>query len=122
PLDALPERTRTRLAETLLYWLALHGQRRLVAERLHIHPQTVRYRVGQLRDLFGETLDDPEARFELELVLRATIGLRPGCPVGPPAADGDSGTSPGASMVTSPGPGPGPGPGPEPAAPPLRAD
>jgi DNA-binding PucR family transcriptional regulator len=43
-----------------------------VAERLLVHPQTVRYRMGQLRDLFGEHLDDPDARFELALALRAT--------------------------------------------------
>jgi len=71
PLDQLPERTRGRLAGTLLQWLALHGQRGLIAQRLHIHPQTVRYRVLQLRELFGDALDDPDARFELELVLRA---------------------------------------------------
>jgi hypothetical protein len=28
--------------------------------------------MGQLRDLFGERLDDPDARFELALALRAT--------------------------------------------------
>lgn len=71
PLDRLPARTRSRLAVTLLHWLALHGQRGLIAQRLHIHPQTVRYRVLQLRELFGAALDDPDARFELELVLRA---------------------------------------------------
>jgi DNA-binding PucR family transcriptional regulator len=31
----------------------------------------VGYRVAQLKELFGDVLDDPEARFELELVLRA---------------------------------------------------
>ncbi|EFC79096.1 PucR family transcriptional regulator [Parafrankia sp. EUN1f] len=102
PLAALPERTRSRLAETLLCWLALHGQRRLVAERLHIHPQTVRYRVGQLRELFGAALDDPEARFELELLLRATIGLRPGSPAEPPGPENAPGAGPGPGI--SPGP------------------
>nr|MDT0666309.1 helix-turn-helix domain-containing protein [Micromonospora sp. DSM 115978] len=29
------------------------------------------YRVNQLRELFGDSLDDPDTRFELELVLRA---------------------------------------------------
>ncbi|MFL6152631.1 MAG: helix-turn-helix domain-containing protein [Ornithinibacter sp.] len=42
-----------------------------VAERLHVHPQTVRYRVAQLRELFGDSLDDPDARFELALALRS---------------------------------------------------
>ena len=36
-----------------------------------MHPQTVRYRVKQLRELFGDALEDPEARFELGLALRA---------------------------------------------------
>lgn len=75
PLADLPERTRSRLADTLLCWLTLRGQRGLIARRLHVHPQTVRYRLAQLRELFGDTLDDPDARFELELVLR--MGTRP---------------------------------------------
>ena len=36
-----------------------------------MHPQTVRYRLKQLRELFGDRLEDPEARFELALALRA---------------------------------------------------
>jgi len=38
---------------------------------LFIHPQTARYRLHKLQHLFGEQLDDPAARFELTLVLRA---------------------------------------------------
>jgi len=41
-----------------------------VAERLGVHPQTARYRLGRLRELFGAELDDPEARFWLALALR----------------------------------------------------
>lgn len=71
PLDALPANSVERLAGTLLAWLSLRGERAKVAEVLHVHPQTVRYRVRQLRELFGPDLDDPDVRFELELVLRA---------------------------------------------------
>ena len=49
----------------------VNGQRAPIAAELFVHQQTVGYRVGQLKELFGESLDDPEARFELELVLRA---------------------------------------------------
>ena len=43
---------------------------------IHVHPQTVRYRLNQLRERFGEELDDPDARFELALVTRARgLGL-----------------------------------------------
>ncbi|MDN5797748.1 MAG: helix-turn-helix domain-containing protein [Intrasporangium sp.] len=71
PLGRVRPSTRERLAETLLAWLRHQGQRTPIAEELFVHPQTVGYRVAQLKELFGTALDDPEARFELELVLRA---------------------------------------------------
>ena len=67
----LPEGPRERLTETLRAWLDRPGQVQAVAAELDVHPQTVRYRVKQLRELFGERLEDPEARFELSLALRA---------------------------------------------------
>ena len=67
--DDLTEAGRTRLLETLGSWLAHHGDRQRVAADLGVHPQTVRYRVGQLRDLLGEELEDPVRRFEWLLVL-----------------------------------------------------
>ncbi|WP_265442985.1 helix-turn-helix domain-containing protein [Flexivirga meconopsidis] len=73
-LDLRPAQ-RERLAETLLAWLRHRGERARIAEDLHVHPQTVGYRLAQLRDVFGDELDDPDRRFELELVLRA--GCRP---------------------------------------------
>jgi len=70
PLDELAEGPRVRLRETLAAWLDRPGQVQAVAAALDVHPQTVRYRVRQLRDLFGERLEDPDARFELSLALR----------------------------------------------------
>ncbi|MFJ6694862.1 helix-turn-helix domain-containing protein [Streptomyces sp. NPDC091272] len=60
-----------RLAETLLAWLETRGGAPEVAARLGVHPQTVRYRMRQIRELWGAEVDDPDRRFELELVLRA---------------------------------------------------
>jgi hypothetical protein len=71
PLRSLRPAARERLAETLLCWLRLRGDRRAIAEELHIHVQTVRYRMAQLRELFGPALDCPETRFELEIALRS---------------------------------------------------
>lgn len=71
PLDALRESQRARLLETLSSWLRHRGQRAAMAADLNIHPQTVGYRIAQLRELFGEDLENPDVRFELELVLRA---------------------------------------------------
>jgi hypothetical protein len=74
PLGSVRDSTRDRLAETLLAWLSYRGERARVAEALHVHPQTVAYRLGQLRTLFGDALTDPDRRFALELALRASRG------------------------------------------------
>ena len=72
PLADLRPGTRERLEETLRSWLLHHGRRDDVAADLHVHAQTVRYRMGQLRELFD--LTDPD------LVLRLTIALAPATP------------------------------------------
>jgi hypothetical protein len=69
PFADLTERGRERLLPTLASWLRHHGDRQSMARDLGVHPQTVRYRVGLLRDLLGEALDDPQHRFELSLAL-----------------------------------------------------
>ena len=74
PLAALPARTGARLEQTLRAWLDRPGQVQAVAATLGVHPQTVRYRVRQLRELFGARLEDPDRRFELALALRAKSG------------------------------------------------
>ncbi|MFH0178532.1 PucR family transcriptional regulator [Streptomyces cacaoi] len=71
PLDAASEGQRARLAETLLAWLLSGSNVPDVAARLHIHPQTVRYRLRQLEKLFGDALHDPGARLDLILALRS---------------------------------------------------
>ena len=71
PLEAETELSRERLGSTLDAWLRHRGRTEAVARALHVHPQTVRYRLARLRELFGERLEDPDARFELELALRA---------------------------------------------------
>jgi DNA-binding PucR family transcriptional regulator len=69
PLDGLPPSARARLEETLTSWLRHMGNHRAVADELHVHPQTVRYRLGRLRELFGSRLDDPTVRAALMLAL-----------------------------------------------------
>lgn len=72
PLDEETPHSRARLRETLLAWLRHDGNVPAAAAELHVHPQTVRYRMSRVRELLGQTLDDPDARFELEYALRAS--------------------------------------------------
>jgi DNA-binding PucR family transcriptional regulator len=75
PLAELPAAERDRLLETLEAWLDHQRHVPGIAEALHVHPQTVRYRVAKLRELVGDALDTPGGRFELELALRARRAL-----------------------------------------------
>lgn len=77
PLAQVPGPQRDRLAETLLAWLQSESSVGVTAARLHVHPQTVRYRMRQLEKVFGEALRDAEARFELEMALRANVAFGP---------------------------------------------
>ncbi|WP_444960775.1 PucR family transcriptional regulator [Nocardiopsis sp. M1B1] len=77
PLAPLRPPQRERMADTLLAWLESGLNANEAAERLRIHPQTVRYRLRRLEELFGERLREPGERFELELVLRARRLLGP---------------------------------------------
>lgn len=71
PLSALRPATAERLTETLRSWLLHQGRRDDVAADLHVHAQTVRYRMTQLRELFGDRLTDPAATTELIVALAA---------------------------------------------------
>ena len=78
PLDQLRPNTAERLAETLRSWLLHQGQRDAVAADLFVHAQTVRYRMTQLRELYGERLNDPQV--VLELVVALSIPATDGSP------------------------------------------
>ncbi len=69
PFADLPPTVADRLTETLRSWLLHRGRRDAVAEALFVHPQTVRYRMGQVRALLGDRLDDPRAVLELTIAL-----------------------------------------------------
>jgi DNA-binding PucR family transcriptional regulator len=90
PLDAFTESSRDRLVETLVAWLCHQGDRQRIAAALHIHPQTVRYRVARLREVFGETLETPAGRARLTLALCwGAPGPAP-YPAPPPDTQGES--------------------------------
>jgi hypothetical protein len=69
PLADLRPSTAEKLTDTLRSWLLHHGRREAVADELFVHAQTVRYRVGQLREIYGDKLEDPA------FVLDATLAL-----------------------------------------------
>lgn len=69
PMADLRPSTAAKLEETLRAWLLHQGRREEVAAALFVHPQTVRYRMGQIRELYGDRLLDPRVVLELTVAL-----------------------------------------------------
>ncbi len=69
PLAGQRPSTVEKLTETLRSWVLNQGRRDAVAAELFVHAQTVRYRVQQLREVYGDRLEDPQ------FVLEATLAL-----------------------------------------------
>ena len=69
PLAGLRPATAEKLEATLRSWLLHQGRREDVAADLFVHPQTVRYRMNQLRELYHDDLNDPQTVLALTLAL-----------------------------------------------------
>ncbi|KQX57365.1 MULTISPECIES: helix-turn-helix domain-containing protein [unclassified Streptomyces] len=71
PLDSLSGTRRERLIETLRVHISTRAPAEQVGEMLGVHAQTVRYRLRNLDNHFGDRLLDPDHRFALEAALRS---------------------------------------------------
>ncbi len=60
------------LAETLGVYLDCFGDVATAAQHLHVHPNTVRYRIRRVEQLLGASLNEADVRLLLALSLRAT--------------------------------------------------
>ena len=70
PVLTLPAAERDDLLSVLAAWYDCAGSAADVAERLHCHRNTVRYRLRKVRDLTGRDVTDPVASAELFMALR----------------------------------------------------
>ncbi|MFC0038314.1 helix-turn-helix domain-containing protein [Actinomadura rayongensis] len=80
PLSGLAPAQRDRLTETLQALLEHNFNAAQASRRLRVHPQTVRYRLRQLEDLFGDDLRDPRRCLEMELILHARYATSDSAP------------------------------------------
>ncbi|MFI2200171.1 PucR family transcriptional regulator [Streptomyces sp. NPDC020192] len=77
PVLALPQAERGRLLRTLGQWFTAGGVAAETADRLFVHPNTVRYRLRRIEELTGRSLSDPAALADLGAALY-TLRLLPG--------------------------------------------
>jgi PucR C-terminal helix-turn-helix domain/GGDEF-like domain len=76
PVLALPESECDNILSTLRVWFAEDGATSVAAEKMHVHRNTVRYRLRRLEELTGRSLGQPTGLAELYLALEATRILR----------------------------------------------
>lgn len=69
PLRNTPRREE-HLLETLEVYLACNGNLSEAARRLHLHRNSLLYRLHHIRDLLGHDLENPELRLALQLALK----------------------------------------------------
>ncbi|MGB8406427.1 MAG: helix-turn-helix domain-containing protein [Mycobacterium sp.] len=62
---------RSQLVPTLAAYLQCGGHYDRTTAALYIHRSTLKYRLSRIRDLLGIDINDPDARFNLELATRA---------------------------------------------------
>lgn len=74
-LSEVSDERRDALLRTLLAWLLTGGDRVAAAALLHVHPQTISYRLARLRDFLGDDLDEPRRRAEMVITLTAAYGV-----------------------------------------------
>jgi DNA-binding PucR family transcriptional regulator len=73
----LPEPDRDVLLHTVRVWLSEDGATSVAAQRLHLHRNTVRYRLRQVEELTGRSLTKPLDLADLHVALECArmLGL-----------------------------------------------
>jgi sugar diacid utilization regulator len=77
PLLTYDRQRRSELVQTLEAYLDAGNSPSETAVRLHLHRNTVLYRLRRIRELLGRDPDDPEHRLALHVALRAQVVLAP---------------------------------------------
>ncbi len=70
PLIAHDRASGTELVKTLRVFLEQNRSLAKAAEALHIHYNTMRYRLDRIKEILGEALDNPQRRLTVEVALQ----------------------------------------------------
>jgi purine catabolism regulator len=72
-----PLRDHPQLLETLVAYLSADQNINAAAEALHVHPNSLRYRLGRVEELLGRSLRSPATMADLYVALRAETRFGP---------------------------------------------
>lgn len=63
-------KNKSELLRTLVAFFKYNMKKKLVADKLHIHPETLRYRLNKIEDLTGYSLHSSEGIFALQIGIK----------------------------------------------------
>jgi purine catabolism regulator len=66
-----PLRDHPPLLETLVAYLSADQNVNVAAEALHVHPNSLRYRLGRVEELLGRSVRSPATLADLYVAIRA---------------------------------------------------
>ena len=72
-----PLRDHPQLLETLVVYLSAEQNVNAAAQALHIHPNSLRYRLSRVEELLGRSVRSPATLADLYVALRAETRIRP---------------------------------------------
>jgi len=70
PIEDYDANHAAEYIETLEGFFACNGNHARAAEVLHLHRNTLLYRLGRIEELTGRDLNDPETRLSMQLALK----------------------------------------------------
>jgi PucR family transcriptional regulator, purine catabolism regulatory protein len=76
PLSETDSRSNNALIETLECFFNCNGNLSETARTMHLHRNSLLYRLGRIEELLGRSLDDPELRLSLLIALKIRHMLR----------------------------------------------
>jgi len=70
PLSEADSRSNSALIETLECFFHCNGNLSETARTMHLHRNSLLYRLGRIEELLGRSLEDPELRLSLQIALK----------------------------------------------------
>ena len=70
PLLDSDSRSNSALMETLEGFFRYNGNLSETARAMHLHRNSLLYRLGRIEELLGRSLEDPELRLSLQIALK----------------------------------------------------
>lgn len=70
PLVEFDKTSNSELVKTLKYYFQYNGNMKRMSQNMHMHYNTIIYRLQKIKDIIGMDIEDPDIRLNLEIALK----------------------------------------------------